>query len=112
MGGVKDFIKKVNEDEGLNESVKRLAEQKADIKKVITLAKRHGFDFTPEEWRTFLQADFEQKKGKLTDDQLAAAAGGGWDDWLFFSFVSYIIGCAMAAIDSHLSEYKHQCAVQ
>lgn len=51
---------------------KKLSEklQKADKGQVIALAKEHGITLT--------EADFETPQGKVSDDELAAVAGGGY----------------------------------
>ncbi len=43
--------------------------QKASKEQVIALAKEHGIKLT--------EADFETPQGKVSDDELAAVAGGG-----------------------------------
>jgi predicted ribosomally synthesized peptide with nif11-like leader len=64
-----DNLKKLanlaSEDKGLSEKL-----QKADKGQVKALAKEHGITLT--------EADFEAPRGKVSDDELAAVAGGGF----------------------------------
>jgi predicted ribosomally synthesized peptide with nif11-like leader len=43
--------------------------QKASKEQIVALAKEHGI--------TLMEADFETPKGKVSDDELEAVAGGG-----------------------------------
>ena len=107
MEQIKAFIEKIKTDESLRLSMESLAEKKADIKEVLKLAEDQGFNFTREEWDSYAKAAFEAKKGEVTDDQLAAVAGGfswDWDIWLTISMVTVGIMCAGWAIFSKVDQ--------
>ncbi len=67
------FLQKMREDKKLQQRLQAEAEGKPNpIPYVVEAAGRLGFEFTGQE---FIQAQ-EAIQGKLTDEQLAAVAGG------------------------------------
>jgi len=77
---VKEFIKKVNSDQGLYEKFKALlpedqkdSDREAIIsEKIVPFAKEAGYDLTAEDFKVD-----EAASGELSDEELEAVAGGG-----------------------------------
>ena len=69
---VKEFLKKVGEDEELTEKVK---EAGTDVNELIRLGKECGCEFTPEDMK--LAHEEHTKRGEeLSDEDLEKVAGG------------------------------------
>ena len=100
MEQIKAFIEKIKSDQELREEVKRLAEQKADFAEVLDLAKNQGFVITKQDWESFARQALAKKEGELTDEQVAAVAGGGsTKDWIIYSIASFGVVCLYGYLD-------------
>ena len=111
MGGVKEFVKKVNTNDVLQAEMKALAESGADFEQVMALAKKNGFEFTKEEWGSFVKAVAKNNQGKLDDEQIAAVAGGSpWQDWIICSIVLFY-SCGGKAVESLITNDR-DCLIE
>jgi predicted ribosomally synthesized peptide with nif11-like leader len=104
MEQIKSFIEKVNNDKGLQEKMKALAEKKAASSEVAALAKENGFTFTAADFDAFAQdaAKRAVASGQMSEEQLAAVAGGSYaTGWALMSIMTVGLGCAARAIVSN-----------
>ena len=88
---VEEFLKKVEEDQALQAELANALEGDNDRgEAVTTLANSKGYDFSSDElWAGIQkrQAEFSQHEaaGELSDEELEAVAGGGWQDIVSFT---------------------------
>jgi predicted ribosomally synthesized peptide with nif11-like leader len=104
MEQIKSFIEKVNNDKGLQDKMKALAEKKAASSEVAALAKENGFTFSAADFDVLIQDASKRAvaSDELSEEQLAAVAGGISDSgsWALTSIFTFGIGCAIRAIGS------------
>lgn len=86
---VKAFFKQVEEDEALRNRYKSLLQgmtkagmdEATATQQVVRFASQNGYEFAVEDLKSLAA---QMQSGELTDEQLAAAAGGGLE-WVFFA---------------------------
>jgi len=84
---VKEFFKKIGEDEELTEKVK---EAGTNVNELIRLGMECGCEFTPEDLK-FVHEELTKSGDELSDEDLEKVAGG---------FVTAAVAAAMAAVAS------------
>jgi len=87
---VEEFLKKVEEDQALQSELAKALESENDREAVTALANSKGYDFSSDElWAGIQkrQAEFSQHEaaGELSDEELEAVAGGGWQETVEFT---------------------------
>ncbi len=79
---VTQFLRKVSEDEKLQEELAKVLETKDNDRVAATaLGAKHGYQFTPDElWQEIQNRESEfqqsQKEGELSDQELETVSGG------------------------------------
>jgi len=54
ISAIEQFVEKANQDKGIQDSIKTYTGiPDESYRKMINLAKEHGFEFTTEEWKAF-----------------------------------------------------------
>jgi predicted ribosomally synthesized peptide with nif11-like leader len=92
----KAFLKKVGEDKELQEKVKGADSEK----KFLAVANESGFDFTVQEWDRVINEE-------LSDNDLAAATGGGDHDKDLIHIHKRSVRSLYFGTDTHESDRWH-----
>jgi len=107
---IKLFAARLSGDEELQQRMKELiGEGSRDMRAgIVHLARERGFAFTEDEMEEFAreQAAANVNDGELSDSQLEAVAGGGWETKVFHS-IFLPTECAQSAIDKINKGYCH-----